>query len=321
MPYLKKYYKSKRGRPRGKKGTHYSSFNPKTYYKNKAKNKKLTKKIKKVAEKVISKKFEMNYIANDTELLLKLGTPGMQSNGNVNDPRSRCILLTNYIDTYHLDKNEAPPVPTTTNGDGCYQTKQKLYLQNLQCKMEIISPYGQNGVSTRMSSNWCTVHWALIKTANNVYNQPPVLEDLFKENWAEQTAFHRREKKTTGYTIVKRGQINCNPSRETAAALSREPRTIRKTLNLPIKKTISLQRAIAGTHTNATITGNLNSTNYFLAIWCQQQFQKLGANYMFNNYKHRDNSADANTTDGSINCGPTLTMTYTLSGYGLGQSS
>lgn len=317
MPkYYKKKYRSKYSKRR-------SRYARKKYRNREQKLSILT--VKKIAQEAVKEAKETNYaVLTDWPLLGNaLGNPVLITNAgsylNPNVPKPRITLLTKYQMTYLLDKNILAPDPvTTSNGLLSYHERQKLYIKNIQIALEIRSPSSKIGVHD--CSQWCTFHWALIKTSKSVvspdveHRNPPI-NSLFKDEWKTMRAsFLRANGTTQGFQVVKKGQFDISPNRNTSITSLNNfsYRIIRKKINIPVKANIRLKRTVSTVdpdYTDATPAGNENSSNYYLLMWCNQEKQLVNStSFQYTN---------ANIGDvGGITAAPYLKYQVTLSGHG-----
>lgn len=304
------------------KGKTYGKFSK--YKRKKKKGKKKSQKVTVKAVKTIVKKAiaavrEVNYATTVQTTLLSVGNPLLEKNGgsftDESVPKPRCILLTDYEMTHFLDKNLAVVTPTNQSGDISYLQKQKLTIKGIQMKIEVRSP--STKIGTKDCSQWCDFHWAIIRTSKAIDAATGrlVTSLLFKDDWYQSTGSYVRSDQCnrSGYSIVKQGQFSCAPIKSPVNLQDFSYKIIRKTINVSLKKTINLQRKespVDPVHfTDATLAGNINSSNYWVVFYVNQEHQNV-------------NSSDYKYTNGSVsdpsNISASCFVKYkiTLSGYG-----
>lgn len=289
------------------------------------------KTVKAIAKETVKKQYEKYYFEISDHLDRALGNPSIAAlalGGNTM-PQPHVVLLTDYLCTRYLDSGEYAHTPTVSNGDLKYVQKQDLWIQNIQLSIEATSPYGDIG--GRPSSQWCTIHWALIRTTSQPYHNPPLPDHLFKDSWFQQTATFKKLNKTAGVSIVKQGQFDCSPVKVPSSYYDHvtsqsimvtqntySKRVVRRKINIGVNKQIKLLRAkdTAGTNTDATSTGNKNSANYWLVFYSRQQLQGVqstsAASKLYNNNRFGMNTDNTGASRG----GPTFNYTVTITGHG-----
>ena len=277
------------------------------------------KTVKNIAKKVVEETPEINYYSHELMTNQAVGNPELFHNAGAysNDtiPKPRSILLTDYKTCTTLDTNVEPTSATADNGILAYQEKNKLYIKNISVKLQLQSPHGSIGA--HKCSQWCDFHWALIRTSNQVYSPAINPAELFKNSWYDQTAdFKKENQNVKGYTVVKSGKFSIAPLKTTSDGLNNLSFKIyRKSFNIPIKKVIKIQRKASTnyplTATDATLAGNINSSNYWMVFYIHQELQGVNSSsYLYNNSTSSPDNA------GDQNASPLLNYNITLSGYG-----
>ena len=343
----------RRGRPRKPAVMRYGRVQTKVFKKLQAKRRKAYRNrqqllsiptVKAIVKKQIHKCPEVNYITyecnnpteNNCDTYVSLGHVGTDEIDYSAIPNitieqlnkmatARIFLLTDYLSTYVLDNGVKCPIVqadlSNNNGLEKYKTKQKLYLKSLNIKLEVCSPY--NKTSSRPCSRWSYVHWALIRTPfGTPVDTEPRLKKIFKKDWFQTAGEWRREEdQETTIKIVKRGKINANPASREPVINSLGFRIIRRNINIPLKRNILLKRYTHGSSalTDATLAGNNNNYNLWLVFYSQQQYEcrnTVASDASYYQYNNDFETPVSNTTQtGSVDNGPRIRFSYTLSGF------
>ena len=282
------------------------------------KNRPITKKVvKRIVKKAITGAKEINHGTQVQSSLLAVGNPLLELNAgsftDENIPKPRCILLTGYEMTHFVDKNTAVPTPTNQNGDLVYAQKQKMTIKNIQLKLEVRSPSTKIGVHD--CSQWVDFHWAVIRTSSPTPTTGRLdVSKLFKDDWYESMGNYIRSDQCNrqGYSIVKQGRFAVNPIKSPVSLQDFSYRIVRKTINVRLNKKINLQRKVSSVnpdYTDATLAGNVNSSNYWVVLYVNQEKQIVNSG----DFKYT-NSNVSDPSNISASCFVKYKMT--MSGFG-----